>query len=85
MDSLIWRGFILLVVGVRASDVQWNPVRHRNQQGERNTVHQTGKNLGLNSGLPQAAEGRLITSQKPLVTVSLRFREQVEVLCCVRV
>jgi hypothetical protein len=46
-------------VGVRASDAQQNPVRHRNQQGEGSIVHQTGKNPGSNSGLPQEAEGEL--------------------------
>jgi hypothetical protein len=44
-------------VGVSASDTQWNLVRHRNQQGEGSTAHQTCKNLGSNSGLPQEAEG----------------------------
>jgi hypothetical protein len=30
-----------------------------NQRGEGSTTHQTGKNLGSNSGLPQEAEGEL--------------------------
>jgi hypothetical protein len=66
-------------VGVRTSDAQWNLVRDRNQWGE---THQTGKNLGSNSGHLRRQKGRLITSQRPLVTtsnhsetVSLRFRE----------
>jgi hypothetical protein len=42
---------------MRVLDVQWNPVRCRNQKGEGNTAHQTGKDLGSNSGLPQEAEG----------------------------
>jgi hypothetical protein len=36
-----------------------NPVRHRNKQGEGGTTHQTGKNLGSYSGLPQEAEREL--------------------------
>jgi hypothetical protein len=44
-------------VGDRALDVQQDPVRHRNQRGEGNMAHQAGKNPGLNSGLPQEAEG----------------------------
>jgi hypothetical protein len=44
-------------VGVRASDAQQNPVRHRNQRGEGSNAHQTGNNLGSNSGLPQVGEG----------------------------
>jgi hypothetical protein len=66
---------------------RWVPVaqrnlkRCRNQPGSPN--HQTGKNLGSNSGLPQKAEGSLINSQKALSnalfvgeTMSLRLREQ---------
>jgi hypothetical protein len=48
-DSSSWQ------VGVRALDAQWNPVRHRNQL--ENITHQTGKNPGSNSDLPQEAEG----------------------------
>jgi hypothetical protein len=59
-------------------------VRCRNQQGEGSTTHQTGKNLGSNSGLPQEAEGELdhLTMGHPSnhlfgsETMSLRFREQ---------
>jgi hypothetical protein len=43
-------------VGVRALIIQQNPVRCRNQGEEGNTTHQTGKNPGSNSGLPQEAE-----------------------------
>jgi hypothetical protein len=46
-------------VGVSALVAHQNPVRHRNQQGEGSTAHQTGKNPGSNSGLPQEAEGEL--------------------------
>jgi hypothetical protein len=66
-------------------------VRHRNQQGEGSTTHQTGKNPGSNSDLPQEAEGRLITSQRPLVTAFgvkpflSGSGRQVEVLCYVKV
>jgi hypothetical protein len=31
--------------------------QHRNLRGKGNTAHQTGKNPGSNSGLPQEAEG----------------------------
>jgi hypothetical protein len=41
---------------VRALDAQQNSVRCRNEQGEGSTTHQTGKNPGSNSGLPQEAE-----------------------------
>jgi hypothetical protein len=68
---------------VRASDAQWNPVRCRNQRGEGSTTHQTGKNLGSNSGLLQEAEGE--TDHLPMrhtsnclfcgENVSPRFRE----------
>jgi hypothetical protein len=58
MDSLIQgRDSSSQWVRVKALDAQWNLVRHRNQQGEGSTAHQTGKNLGSNSGLPQEAEG----------------------------
>jgi hypothetical protein len=46
-------------VRLMASDAQWNPVRGRNQRGEGSTAHQTGKNSGSNSGLPQEAEGEI--------------------------
>jgi hypothetical protein len=73
-DGSSWR------IGVRALDTQWNPVRRRNQLGS--TAHQIGKNPGLNSGLPQEAEGETDHLPETLVTacwgetVSLRFREQ---------
>jgi hypothetical protein len=50
-DSSSWQ------VGVRALEAQRNPVRYRNQWGEGNTAHQTGRNLVSNSGLPQEAMG----------------------------
>jgi hypothetical protein len=42
---------------MKALDIQWNPLRHRNQQGEGSIVCQTGKNLGSNAGLLQEVEG----------------------------
>jgi hypothetical protein len=58
-DSLIRRGdSSSWWVGVRVSDAQQNPVRHRNQRGEGSTAHQTGKNPGSSSDLPQEAEGK---------------------------
>jgi hypothetical protein len=77
---------------VRASDAQWNLVRHRNQQVEGNTTHQTGKNPGSNSGLPQEAEGE--TDHLPETTSNHIFGvkpclsgsgSRMEILCCVRV
>jgi hypothetical protein len=60
MDRLIQKGdSSSRLVGVRASDAQWNPVRCRNQRGEGSTTHQNGKNLASNSGLPHEAEGEL--------------------------
>jgi hypothetical protein len=57
-------------------------VRHRSQQRERSTTHQTGKNPDSNSGLPQEAEGETDhlpeTASNQLFwgeTISLRFRE----------
>jgi hypothetical protein len=44
---------------VRALDAQRNPVRCRNQRGKGSIAHQTGRNLGSNSGLPPEAEGEL--------------------------
>jgi hypothetical protein len=75
MDTLIWRG---------ASDAQQNPVKCRNQQREGNTSHQTDKNPGSNSDLPQEAEGEPdhlpmghpSNHQFLVETMSLRFREQ---------
>jgi hypothetical protein len=67
-------------VGVKASDAPQNLVKLRNQLGS--TTHKIDKNLGSNSGLPRRQKGRLITSQRLLVTtdwgeaVSLRFRGQ---------
>jgi hypothetical protein len=46
-------------VRVRASDAQRNPVRHKNKQGEGSTTHQTCKDPGSNSNLPQEAEGEI--------------------------
>jgi hypothetical protein len=70
MDNLIQRRDLSSrQFRVKALDAQQNLVRHGNQRGEESTSHQTGKNLSLNSGLPQKAEGRLITSQRPLITL----------------
>jgi hypothetical protein len=62
-------GFILESWGVWASDAQWNSVRHKNQQGEGNTSHQTSKSPGSNSGLLRRQKGTLITSQRLLATM----------------
>jgi hypothetical protein len=60
MDSLIqWGDSFPRQVGARASDAQRNPVRHRNQLG--NSAHQTGENPDSNSGLPEEAEGEVIS------------------------
>jgi hypothetical protein len=82
-DSSSWQ------VRVRASDAQWNSVRHRNQWEEGSTAHQTGKNLGSNS--PRRQKGSFITSQWDiLVTAFFRVKPHLsgsgsgmEVLCCV--
>jgi hypothetical protein len=62
--------------------MHWNLVRPRNQQGERSTIHQIGKNPGSNSGLPQEAEGETDhlseTTSNILFwgeTVSFRFKD----------
>jgi hypothetical protein len=78
---------------VKALDAQQNPVRHRNQRGVGSTAHQTGKNTGSNSGLPQEAEGE--PDHLPmghLVTTTLGVKpclsgsgSSMEVLCCMRV
>jgi hypothetical protein len=83
-DSLIQRGdSSSLWVGVRASDTQQNPVRCRNQLGEGSTAHQTGKNPGSYSGLPQEAEGETDHLPESVSNclfwgeaMSLRFGEQ---------
>jgi hypothetical protein len=57
-------------------------VRHRKQREERSITHQTGKNPGSNSVLPQEAERELDhlpmghPSYCHFETMSLRFRER---------
>jgi hypothetical protein len=71
---------------VKASDAQQNPVRHRNQLDK--LIRLTRIWVQIQAS-PRRQKGRLITSQRLLVTtfwgeaVSLRFREQVRstVLC----
>jgi hypothetical protein len=54
------------------SDAQRNLVKHRDQWREGNTAPQTVKNPGSNSDLlPRRQKGRLITSQRLLVTAFL--------------
>jgi hypothetical protein len=76
VDSLIQRRNLSSQrVKVKASEAQWN------QWGEESTACQTGKNLGLNSGLPWEAEGETGhlpgTPSNPIwgETRSLRFRK----------
>jgi hypothetical protein len=68
-------------VGVRALDAQQNLVRCRNQRGEGSTAYQTVRTQVQTQTCLRRQKGRLITSQRPLITtfwgetVSLRFRE----------
>jgi hypothetical protein len=85
MDSLIQRmDSYSQPVGVKASDPQWNLVRCRNQQGEESPTNQTSKNQCLNNRLAfRRQKGRMVTSQRPWITLSrvkrsLKFREQGE-------
>jgi hypothetical protein len=68
-------------------------MKHRNHQEERSNTHQTGKNAGSNSGLPQEAEGELdylpmghpsnhLFWDNPYLSGS---GSGMEALCCVRV
>jgi hypothetical protein len=76
---------------VRALDAQQNSMRCRNQQVKGCTSHQTGKNPGLNSGLPQEAEGE--TDHLPKISSNCLYGVKLylsgsgggmEVLDCVR-